>query len=329
MNTEPRLISVVGEKPLPKYYVFYDEWSGEIHSVGNKFKDNEYSVLLTEDNTAAEILLGHLNPRKYIVNDTPDGTFIMAKTDALRIKAEEDQLSKIVEVPLSVDKEVNVIAYLESMMLEINIHSDVILQMSGNNVNKKFAKVHNHNNTTLYFYIIEKNNPHILYKTIKVDPIDLINKGYMTYDLYDLSTKVALGNIDILTRRVFKSYGLKKKTRYVTLEYNKRKSLRRNAISISKDNDDINSVFTLSQSIQGWIFKSNFENPDEVKIYSDLTFYIIGETPNELRGNIKLPKSEIGYGREYLVKTDVDLTTSKLLVGESGKNITFNYEEIK
>ena len=136
MNTEPRLISVVGEKPLPKYYVFYDEWSGEIHSVGNKFKDIGQAVLYTEDSTAAEILLGHLNPRKYIVNDTASGTFIMAKKDALRIKAEEDQLSKIVTVPLSVDREINVIAYVDSMMLEINIHNDVVLRMAGNNMER-------------------------------------------------------------------------------------------------------------------------------------------------------------------------------------------------
>jgi len=326
MNTEPKLISVIGETPLPKYYVYYDEWSGEIYSVGNKFKDTQYSVLHTEDNTAAEILLGHLNPRKYIVNDTPAGTFIMAKQDSLRIRSEENHLSKIIDVPLTVDKEINVIAYLENMMLEINIHSDVVLKMSGNNINKKFAKVHNENNTTLYFYIVEKNNPNILYKTIEIDPIDLINKGYMLYDLFDLSTKVALGNIDVLTRRVFKSYGLKKKTRYVTLEYNKRKSSRRNTITVGNDED---AIFTVSQSTKGWIVKSNFANPDEVKIYSDLVFYVIGDNPNELRGSIVIPRSEVGNNKEYLVNTKIDLFTSKLLVGESGKNITFNYEEIK
>jgi len=141
-----------------------------------------------------------------------------------------------------------------------------------------------------------------------------------------LSTKVALGNIDVLTRRVFKSYGLKKKTRYVTLEYNKRKSSRRNTITVGNDE---NAIFTVSQSTKGWIVKSNFEHPDEVKIYSDLVFYVIGDNPNELRGSIVIPRSEVGNNKEYLVNTKIDLFTSKLLVGESGKNITFNYEEIK
>ena len=56
MNTEPTLISVVGEKPLPKYYVYYDEWSGEIISVSSKYRESKNPYLLTEDNTAAEIL---------------------------------------------------------------------------------------------------------------------------------------------------------------------------------------------------------------------------------------------------------------------------------
>ena len=38
MNTTPMLISVAGEKPLPKYYVYYDEWSGEIINIANKYK---------------------------------------------------------------------------------------------------------------------------------------------------------------------------------------------------------------------------------------------------------------------------------------------------
>lgn len=326
MNTEPKLISIVGEKPLPKYYVFYDEWSGEIYSVGNKFKDNGHSVLLTEDNTAAEILLGHLNPRKYIVNDTPSGTFIMAKSDSLRIKAEEDQLSKIVEVPNTVDREINIITYIESMKMEINISSDTVLKMVGRNVNKKFSQAHNENNTTLYFYIVAKDNPLHLYKTIEINPIDLINNGVVTYDLYDLSTKVALGDIDVLTRRVFKSYGLKKKTTYVTLDYNRRKVTKRNMISIGSEES---AVFTVSQANCGWIVRSNFQDPEEVKIYSDLTFYIVGDSPYELKGSFTLPKTELGWGRETSIKTDADLRTSQMLVGEAGRNITFNYEEIK
>lgn len=326
MNTEPKLISIVGEKPLPKYYVFYDEWSGEIYSVGNKFKDNGHSVLLTEDNTAAEILLGHLNPRKFIVNDTPSGTFIMAKADTLRIKAEEEQLSKIVEVPNTVDREINIITYIESMKMEINISSDTVLKMVGRNVNKKFSQAHNENNTTLYFYVVAKDNPLHLYKTIEINPIDLINNGVVTYDLYDLSTKVALGDIDVLTRRVFKSYGLKKKTTYVTLDYNRRKVTKRNMISIGSEKD---AVFTVSQANSGWIVRSNFQDPEEVKIYSDLTFYIVGDSPYELKGSFTLPKTELGWGRETTINTDADLRTSQMLVGEAGRNITFNYEEIK
>lgn len=327
MNTKPILISVVGEKPLPKYYVYYDEWSGEIINVTNKYKVAKTPHLLTEDNTAAEILLGHLNPKKYMVNATSTGMFIISKSEAVRIKRHEDVLSKIPEVPLSVDKEINIIRYTESMKLEINISSDTLYRMTGKRFNKKFSKSQNTNKSNMYFYITEKNNPLRLIHTIEIDPIDLINNGYMLYDLSEYANVIGLHDIDVLTRRVFKSYGLKTKTKYVTLEYIKRKNSRRNHKKIYNTNNE--STFIISKSNAGWIFKSNFNDPHEAKIYSDIKIYITGDTPFDLVDSIIIPLSEIGNYKEFYVNTDAELLTSKLLIGEEGKNMSFKYEELE
>lgn len=327
MNTKPILISVVGEKPLPKYYVYYDEWSGEIINVTNKYKVAKTPHLLTEDNTAAEILLGHLNPKKYMVNDTSTGIFIISKSEAVKIKRHEDQLSKVAEVPLTIDKEINIIRYTESMKLEINISSDTLYRMTGRRHNKKFSQAENVNNSKLCFYITEKNNPLRLIHTIEIDPIDLINNGYMLYDLWEYANVIGLNDIDILTRRVFKSYGLKTKTKYVTLEYIKRKNSRRNHKEIYSTDDE--STFIISKSNAGWIFKSNFKDPHEAKIYSDMKIYITGDTPFELKDSIVIPFSEMGEYKEFNIHTDAELLTSKLLIGEEGKNVSFKYEELE
>ena len=327
MNTEPKLISIVGEKPLRKYYVYYDEWSGEIINVSNKYKKSDNPHLLTEDNTAAEILLGHLNPKKYIINRSVDGESIMSKSEALVIKSHEDRLSKIVETPLSIDKEINVIRYIESMKLEINISSDTLYRMTGKRFNQKFSKSENKNNSVLYFYITEKNNPLRLIHTIEIDPIDLINNGYMLYDLSELTTVIGLNDIDVLTRRIFKTYGLKTKTKYTTVEYIKRKNSRRNHKEIINNDDE--ATFVISNSTNGWIFKSNFDNPHEVKIYSDMKIYITGETPFDLVDSIVIPFTEMGNFKEFNIHTDAELLTSKLLIGEEGKNVSFKYEELE
>jgi len=327
MNTEPKLISIVGEKPLRKYYVYYDEWSGEIINVSNKYKKSDNPHLLTEDNTAAEILLGHLNPKKYIVNRSVDGEFIMSKSEALVIKSHEDRLSKIAETSLSIDMEINIIRYIESMKLEINISGDTLYRMTGKRFNQKFSKALNTNNSVLYFYITEKNNPLRLIHTIELDPIDLINNGYMLYDLSEYTNVIGLNNIDILTRRIFKSYGLKTKTKYTTVEYIKRKNSRRNHKEIYSTADE--STFTISNSTNGWIFKSNFKDPHEAKIYSDMKIYITGETPFDLVDSIVIPFTEMGNFKEFNIHTDAELLTSKLLIGEEGKNVSFKYEELE
>lgn len=327
MNTEPRLISVVGERPLPKYYVYYDEWTGEIINITNKYKASKNPHLLTEDNTAAGLLMGHLNPKKFIVNETPSGIFLMLKQQQLRLKQEEDQLSKISEVSLSVDREINIIKYTNSWKLEVNISNDAVYKMTGRRNNRQFSKKENVNNSTIYFYITEKNNPLRLIKTIKIDPIDLLNKGYKLFDLSDLQNVIGLNNIDILTRRVFKSYGLKSKENYVSIEYLKRKNSRRNHYNITNINKE--AAFYISKSTAGWIFKSNFDDPHEFKIYRDLKIYITGITPFDLRDTIVLPVTELGKYNELYVNTDADLLTSKLLIGEEGKYLSFNYEELE
>jgi len=327
MNTEPRLISVVGERPLPKYYVYYDEWTGEIINITNKYKASKNPHLLTEDKTAAELLMGHLNPKKFIVNETPSGIFLMLKQQQLRLKQEEDQLSKISEVSLSVDREINIIKYTNSWKLEVNISNDAVYKMTGRRNNRQFSKKENVNNSTIYFYITEKNNPLRLIKTIKIDPIDLLNKGYKLFDLSDLQNVIGLNNIDILTRRVFKSYGLKSKENYVSVEYLKRKNSRRNHYNITGINKE--AAFYISKSTAGWIFKSNFDDPHEFKIYRDLKIYITGITPFDLRDTIVLPVTELGKYNELYVNTDADLLTSKLLIGEEGKHLSFNYEELE
>ena len=327
MNTEPRLISVVGEKPLPRYYVYYDEWTGEIINITNKYKASQNPHLVTEDNTAAELLLGHLNPKKFIVNETPSGIFLMPKQHQLRLKQEEDQLSKVGEVSLTVDREINIIKYTNSWKLEVNISSDAVYKMTGRRNNKQFSKKENVNNSTIYFYITEKNNPLRLIKTIKIDPIDLLNKGYVLFDLKDLQNVIGLNNIDILTRRVFKSYGLKSKENYVSVEYLKRKNSRRNHYNITDVNKE--AAFYISKSTAGWIFRSNFDSPNEFKIYRDIKIYITGDSPFELRDTVVLPITELGKYNELYVKTDADLLTSKLLIGEEGKHLSFNYEELE
>jgi hypothetical protein len=328
MLSQPKLITVQSDRPTPKYHVYYDEWTGEIKNVTSKLKKSEYLNFVTDDNAAAEIMMGILNPKNFLAIETPDGMSIVHKDSALKIKKAEDQLSKVKVVPTTIDSDINIIFYLDSWKLEVNINQDTLYKLTGRRFNKKFSKADNTENTELDLYLIKHSNPLILVDTIKIDPIELINNGFMIFDMSHLVTKVGLGDIDVLTRRIFKSYGLKIKQNYVTTDYHTRKSHRRVHADINKNTKSW-STFNISPSTEGWIIKSNFDDPHEQKIYKDLVIFLTGNNPNELKDKINIPYEKMGQKQEFLVKTKVDPTTCKLLLGEEGRNITFKYEEIE
>lgn len=328
MSSEPRLIQIVDEsKPLPKYYVYYDEWTGEIKSITGKYKQLSFSYIVTEDETAAKIMMGILNPKKYVVSDLVDGVKLVPKSDVIAIKKAEEVLTKIPRVKNFIDSDVNIIFYKNDYKIEVNLNQDTIYKMTGKRFNKDNNQIVSNDNF-LIFYLIKKNDPNYLYDTVKIDPVDIVLNGYKLFDVSHLQNKVSLDDIDVLTKRIFKNYGLKIKQNYVNIDYHTRRSNKRTHTIIHKSTEEW-STFSVSPSTEGWIIKSNFSNPQEQKIYKDLKIFLTGKDPNTLLDKIIIPYDQIGNFKEYIVTTTIDPTTCKLLLGEEGKNITFKFEEIE
>jgi hypothetical protein len=329
MSLEPRLIQIADDsKPLPRYYVYYDEWSGEIKSISGKYKQLDFPHIITEDETASKIMLGILNPKKYVVTDLVDGLKLLPKTDVLAIKKAEDVFTKIPRVKNFIDSDVNVILYKNDFKIEINLNQDTIYKMTGKRFNKNHNISNESNESNIILYLIKKNNPSVLIETIKINVIDIITNGYKILDVSHLQNKLNLEDIDVLTRRIFKNYGLKIKQNYVTIDYHTRRSNKRTHTKIHNVTEDWSS-FSVSPSTEGWIIRSNFDDPIEQKIYKDLKIFLTGNDPNILLDRIIIPYNKIGKFNEYIVKTKVDPTACKLLLGEEGKNITFKFEEIE
>jgi hypothetical protein len=330
MSSEPRLIQITDEgKTLPKYYVYYDDWTGEIKSVTGKYKQQIYPHIITEDETAAKIMMGILNPKKYVVSDLVDGLKLLPKSDVLAVKKAEEVLTKIPKVKNFIDSDVNVILYTNDYRIEVNLNQDTIYKMTGKRFNNRYYTINDDSDENyLVLYLIKKNNPTHLIETIKIKVIDIVTNGYTIIDLSTLQNTLDLASVDVLTRRIFKNYGLKIKQNYVNIDYHTRRSNKRTQTVIHKPTADW-STFSVSPSTEGWIVRSNFDNPQEQKIYKDLKIFLTGKDPNTLLDKIIIPYDQIGNFKEYIVKTTIDPTTCKLLLGEEGKNITFKFEEIE
>ena len=193
MLSEVKLESVVREKPQPKYYVYYDDFSGEITDIANKqLLNNSNPFIVTEDETASKIMMGVLNPKKWIIADLVDGMTLVRKTDAIRLKEAENYLSKIPKVSFTMDSEINVVLYVNDWLMEVNVSQDTVYRLTGKRFNTKLDSSVNASGSIMDLFIIKHNDPSYLVQRLKIDPIELMNNGYLLFDLSHLKTKIGL-----------------------------------------------------------------------------------------------------------------------------------------
>ena len=331
MSSKISLIEQIKAPSNPhNFYVYFNEWSGEINAISNKVREElQDPYLKTTDPVVMDLMKGVKNTKKYVVADLVDGFKLVEKTNYLRIKQAENYLSKVPQIKSTTNKDLNVVLYLSDYKVEVNVSTDLVYQLTGK-VNSSQVKIQRDNvYEKIVLYIIEKNNPLRLLETVEIDPVDLMERGYMLFDFSNLRNTIALADVEVLTRRVFKSYGLKIKQNYVTLDYGLVQNNKRFHTRVKDNTTEEFATFSVSPSTQGWIIRSNFNNPHEYKIYKNINMFLTGNNPNILLDSITIPYDKIGYNQEYIVKTKVDPTTCKILLGQEGKNITFKFEEIE
>ena len=314
--------------PPHKFCVYFDEWTGIISAITNKPNSSiREQYLLTDDPICQKLMLGVVSTKKYIVAELLHGFKLIQKDNFIRLRRAEQQLSKLSEIKLSTQSDINVVLYLSDYKMEVNIRSELIHKLSGKQ--KSQIKINQNEYDDISFFLTLKNNPIVLYENITVKILDLLQNGYQIIDLSHLKNKVELRNVDVLTKRIFKTYGIKYKNQYLNPDYNVSISNKRRHISILDKSFVDNVPFTISPSTQGWILRSNFEHAHEYKIYKDIKLFLTTDNPNAMLDRIVIPFDKIGNYQEYIIKTTVDPTTCKILVGEEGRNIDFKFEDIE
>ena len=329
MLSEILLTQTNSESATPhKFCVYFDEWTGIISAITNKPNSSiREQYLLTDDPICQKLMLGVVSTKKYIVAELLHGFKLIQKDNFIRLRRAEQQLSKLSEIKLSTQSDINVVVYLNDYKMEVNIRSELIHKLSGKQQSQ--IKITQNEYDDISFFLTLKNNPMVLYENITINILQLLQNGYQIIDLSHLKNKVELRNVDILTKRIFKTYGIKYKNQYLNPDYNVSVSKKRRHISILDKSFVDNVPFTISPSTQGWILRSNFEHAHEYKIYKDIKLFLTTDNPNAILDRIVIPFDMIGNHQEYIIKTKVDPTTCKILVGEEGRNIDFKFEDIE
>ena len=106
---EPLLEVVKAKEKKEKYfYVYFDEWDGEILEISSRQLEKKNHYLRTKESIAEKMLIGSEDPSKYTVADTPDGHIIIRKSDHVALKKAEQQLSLIPTIKGQTQQDINV-----------------------------------------------------------------------------------------------------------------------------------------------------------------------------------------------------------------------------
>jgi len=309
-----------------QWCVYFDDETEEVITVTNKPREEiQYPYVLSASDDAKDILKGVLNPQKFRVIEVSDGFKLVEKSESLRIKSAENFLSRIPIVENNQD--VNVIFYINSWKLEVNFNQDTLYKMTGRRYHKHISINEDSEGKydNIQLFLIKGNDPNFLIGTIEIDTKKLVSDGYIVYDLHKLRSICGLGEITVLTKKIFKTYGVKRKQNFVRAEFSRRRDKRRLVHDIIEKDPLVTNPFTISIKENNFYLHSNFVQPSEQKIYGDISLYLVSENNvNSLLGILHIPFNDIGYNKKSKLNTDIDLNNCKIMTREEHKNLTFD-----
>ncbi len=324
------------KKPRPQYFIYYDEWSGDIKHVTNKLYSNlDEQYIKTDSQDASKLIKGEIDRKKYMVTDIENIPTLIPRHKYLSLKKAENALSLVPETDSNRTQELNIVFYSNSYKMEVNLSEDLVYKLTGTRYGAKLTPT-GENFPIIELYLIHKKNPQLLLGTVRINPFDLINEGYLIHDLSHLKTRLSLGEVDVLTKRIFTTYGVKRKEIWSgAADYGKKKTTRRHQIKlidgITTNNPNVkeNFMFSVSQATGAWILKSQFEDATTHNIYRDIVLFVTNKNPNEYLGKIHVPYEKIGKYQEHYIKTDIALDKAHFIVKDNNKHITMIHKELE
>ena len=248
MSSETALLrDYKSDRPAPKWCVYYDDENGDVVTVTNRAKDQIKSpYIVTDSDDARQILMGHVDPKKFAVVDVNHELKLVEKSAVLRIKEAERRLS-VVPLNNKTKADINIILYINSWKMEVNFNQDTLYRMTGKRFFRNISL--NPEQDGIYdpitLFLIKDNDPNFLVKTIEIDPGELIEEGYLIFDMAPLRRICGLGEMSVMTKKIFSSYRLQRKANFTGIDYRTRYSKRRSFAKPSEVTEDISTDFTI------------------------------------------------------------------------------------
>lgn len=306
-------------RSAPKFYIYYNDWSGEILSIGSSLRDDSSApFILIESEVAASILAGKANDRNYVV-DIESKKALIKKTDLLRLFYEK-KLFLIPKIKIP-NWDIRATIYTENKKLSIEINPKIL---------QKLLSFQMHDGTTtpddayFEFYITKKDRPEFLIDTIQINRVDLFKHERLEFNISHISKYSNLRELDIITNRYFENYYLNFVKKYVKSTVSNDSTQKQQKWQIITDDDkDTHISFIQTGRIVSIKTNASHDVFAKLKIYSKkIPIYVIGETPDELLDSFELDFLSLFRGSVIKYKFEHDISQVNLLHQVSGLKIS-------
>jgi len=318
------------KRQKPNYYVYFNEWTGEIVSVGHSLNENtNIPYIITRDESARKIIDGTADEANFRVELDKDHNYRMMEiSNVLRLRSRENQLYEISR-KRDADWDVRAIYYVVNKKLIFEINPVSLKRLANLQMRQKLRVDYSDN---LKFYLIKKNNPDFLIETYEVNPEDLIMNRRVVIDAGDITAFASPNEISMLTLRYFENYRFEIiQDRYISQDQRtvkKETNQIKTAENISQDDNHYHIEFLQKDDqliISSCVIPEQFEHLGLVS--KQFPFYLVGDTVDEFIGAVKVDLSRLRLG--YVERHRIDFDIEKVNILYKNHNLVVGKRKVK
>jgi hypothetical protein len=295
-----------------KFYVYYNDWTGEIISIGRSEQINSPApYIITDDDNARKIVQGFANDNDFVVSsDRHREQKLLHKNEFLQLRKQEDSLFLLPEKRLH-DWDIRVILYEENNQLVVEANRDMIYRL----VSHTNRRVLLDSRVYFDFFLIRRDDPDYMIKAVSVDAETLVNQGKVNLDISDVIPYVNVSDISILTRRHFENYYFEiLSDRFVdAIDQEAENRLRQTWQHVGVGND-AHIVFTqLNDRVEISSLVSAEQLTDAGMHYRRMPFYVVGNTPDEYLATFEVDIAKLRMGQKETFAVDFDIMSTNIM----------------
>lgn len=299
------------QKSKPKYYVYYNDWTGEILSVGTTLrKDTPAPVLETEDGAAARILQGKASSDQYIVSsDRHHKERLVEKSHFLQLRKQEDNLFLLPNQPMQ-HWDIRATLYKENSVIVFEVNNEIISRLISHNMQREIIL---DSSVIFEFYLIKNNEPDFLAKTISIDAKTLINHRKISFSILDILPVIRLDDISILTRRHLENYYFEILDGKFIDTSDSESEQKQNWQLVQADIDahleltqhenivSVSSVVTADQLTDAGLYDRR------------MCFYLVGDSPDNYMAKMEIDVTRLRMGQTQKFAVDFNIMESNIM----------------